>query len=124
MHRSSAETDRQKEGSRTNLWRECISIAYVARTNWQMDREIDVQGNCMFISLFCAISRRAEIVLARISIGRPMFIEPTGEMTLIAQRVGGNLLDCIAMSQKPRTSALNEGRNDYENDACGGRSSR
>ena len=25
-----------------------------------------------------------------------MFIEPTGEMTLIAQRVGGNLLDCIA----------------------------
>ena len=50
----------------------------------------------MFISLFCAISRRAEIVLARISIGRPMFIEPTGEMTLIAQRVGGNLLDCIA----------------------------
>ena len=43
---------RKLTGSRTNLWRECISIAYVARTNWQMDREIDVQGNGMFISFF------------------------------------------------------------------------
>ena len=43
---------------------------------------------------FCAISRYAEIVLARISIGRPMFIEPIGEMTLIARRVGVSLLDC------------------------------
>ena len=42
---------------------------------------------------FCAISRYAEIVLARISIWRPMFIEPTGEMTLIARRVGVGLLD-------------------------------
>ena len=45
-------------------------------------------------SCFCAISRYAEIVLARISIWRPMFIEPTGEMTLIARRVGVGLLDC------------------------------
>ena len=44
-------------------------------------------------SCFCAISRYAEIVLARISIWRPMFIEPTGEMTLIARRVGVGLLD-------------------------------
>ena len=43
---------------------------------------------------FFAISRYAEIVLARISIWRPMFIEPTGEMTLIARRVGVGLLDC------------------------------
>ena len=42
---------------------------------------------------FCAISRYAEIVLARISIWRPMFIEPIGEMTLIARRAGVSLLN-------------------------------
>ena len=63
MHRSSAETDRQKEGSRTNLWRECISIAYVAKTNWQMDREIDVQGNGMFISFFCIATSQSPSLL-------------------------------------------------------------
>lgn len=52
-HRSFAETDRQKEGSRTNLWRECVSIAYVARTNWQMDRDIDVQGIVRLYLFFC-----------------------------------------------------------------------
>ncbi len=59
--------------------------------------------------LFCAISCHAEIVLARISIGQPMFIEPTGEMTLIARRVGVSRLDYenveqIRPVQKRRTN--------------------
>lgn len=53
------ETDRQKEGSRTNLWRECEcdgaeSIAYEATTNWQKNREtwIIVGYLCFFFIIF------------------------------------------------------------------------
>ncbi|MDY2596548.1 MAG: hypothetical protein SOW34_17095 [Oliverpabstia sp.] len=46
------ETDRQKEGNRTNLWRVCESIAYEARTNWQKDREVQMSNQYPSVFLF------------------------------------------------------------------------
>ena len=53
IHHSAVETDRQKEGNLTELWRAWNhSIAYVAITNWQKDREQQMYDKASVRSVF------------------------------------------------------------------------
>ena len=52
-HLFQEETDRQKEGNLTELWRAWNhSIAYVAITNWQKDREQQMYNKASVRSVF------------------------------------------------------------------------
>lgn len=46
------ETDRQKEGCLTKLWRERFGAAYVEITNWQMDRGYAEYDNIPYILFY------------------------------------------------------------------------
>lgn len=61
-HLFQEETDRQKEGNLTELWRAWNhSIAYVAITNWQKDREQQMYDKASVRSVFVCFKTKCII---------------------------------------------------------------